>query len=96
MPAGQGNYEERKVYKLDLIEDDMQESSYRLGRYLSFSEVRNGNAFKNAHEDYEKVCKEREVEKTIPNPPFELTRCSIFCFSLVQRINGINGLRSEF
>jgi hypothetical protein len=66
LPTEQGNYEERKVYKLDLIEDDMQKSSYRLRRYLSFSEVRNGNAFKNAREDYEKVCKKREVEKTIP------------------------------
>jgi predicted type IV restriction endonuclease len=66
LPAEQGNYDERKIYRLDLIEDDMQESSYRLRRYLSFSEVTNGNAFKNAREDYEKVCKERDVEKKIP------------------------------
>ena len=33
-PSGQGDYKERRVYKLDLIERDSEESAIRLNRYL--------------------------------------------------------------
>ena len=66
LPAEVGNYDERRVYKLDLIERDTQESAYRLERYLSFDEVANGNALENAREDYKNVSKERQAKANIP------------------------------
>ncbi|WP_424947229.1 type I restriction endonuclease [Candidatus Spongiihabitans sp.] len=66
LPAGAGSFDERRVYKLDLIERDTHESIYRLERYLSFDEVAQGGALKNAQEDYENVSKERQAEANIP------------------------------
>lgn len=66
LPAEVGSYDERRVYKLDLIERDKQESAYRLERYLSFSEVGSGNALENAREDYKNVSKERQAKANIP------------------------------
>jgi len=66
LPAEVGSYDERRVYKLDLIERDKQESAYRLERYLSFAEVSKGNALENAREDYKNVSKEREAKANIP------------------------------
>lgn len=66
LPAEVGSYDERRVYKLDLIDRDTQESAFRLERYLSFNEVTNGNAFENARKDYKNVSKEREAKANIP------------------------------
>jgi predicted type IV restriction endonuclease len=40
LPAEQGNYEERRVYKLDLVERNFQESAEKLAKYLATSESR--------------------------------------------------------
>lgn len=66
LPAGEGSYDERRVYKLDLIERDTQESAYRLKRYLSFDDVGTGSALENAREDYKNVSKERQARANIP------------------------------
>ena len=65
LPAEFGSYEERRVYKLDLVERDVQESSYQLDRYLSFKNVANGNALENAREDYKNVSKARQAKANI-------------------------------
>ena len=66
LPSGTGNYDERRVYKLNLIERDIQESVYRLERYLAYEDVLKGGALENAREDYKNVSKEREANENIP------------------------------
>lgn len=66
LPAEIGNYDERRVYKLDLIERDIQESAYRFERYLAFKIVGNGSALENAREDYKNISKERQARANIP------------------------------
>jgi len=66
LPAEVGSYNERRVYKLDLIERETHESTYRLERYLSFNEVAQGNALENARKDYKNVSKERQAKANIP------------------------------
>jgi predicted type IV restriction endonuclease len=66
LPAEQGGYEERRVYKLDLLERTVEESVSRLSRYLGYDAVRSGNALQNARADYQDVNRKRTVEKTIP------------------------------
>jgi hypothetical protein len=61
-----GSYDERRVYKLDLIEREVHESSYRLERYLSYGNVISGCALDNAREDYKNVSKERQAKANIP------------------------------
>ncbi len=66
LPAGEGDYQDRRVYKLDLLERDLSECLYRLSRYLSYSDVASGIAFENAQADYKDANREREIERTMP------------------------------
>lgn len=66
LPAGEGDYQDRRVYKLDLLERDLSECSYRLNRYLSYADVSSGVAFENAQSDYRDVNREREIDRILP------------------------------
>ncbi len=66
LPAAPGDYEERKVYKLDLIERDVNESADRLRRYLSFDAVVNGKAIGNAQQDHKDLQIQKQAETSIP------------------------------
>ena len=66
LPAGEGDYQDRRVYKLDLLERDLSECSYSLNRYLSYADVSYGVAFENAQSDYRDVNREREIDRILP------------------------------
>lgn len=66
LPAEVGSYEERRVYKLDLLERTSEESEFRLLRYLSFDLASDRTSLENAREDYKNVSKEREINTSIP------------------------------
>lgn len=66
LPAGQGLYQERRVYKLDLIERTIQETEERLKRYLAYQHVASGAAHRAAHQDYASLRKDREIAATVP------------------------------
>ena len=66
LPAGIGSYDERRVYKLNLVEREIQESAYRLDRYINYENSINGKALENAKEDYKNVSKTREAKANIP------------------------------
>ncbi len=67
LPAEQGDYAERRVYKLDILERDLNESVMRLDRYLSYSRVRSGAALAAAREDYGNVSRSRQMLSTLPD-----------------------------
>ena len=66
LPSGQGSFEERRFYKLDIVERDLQECTEKFNRYLSFDRVRSGDALRAAHVDYDSAAIERTVKETIP------------------------------
>lgn len=66
LPSGQGQYHERRFYRLDLIDRDPVESEERLQRYLDYSATASGNARKAANEDYDGVRRNREIIEAIP------------------------------
>ena len=66
LPSGQGSFEERRFYKLDIIERDIQESAERLNKYLSFDRVKSGDALRAAQADYSSAAIARTVQETIP------------------------------
>ncbi|AFY60717.1 hypothetical protein [Synechococcus sp. PCC 6312] len=66
LPGEQGNYQERRVYKLDILEREITESEQRLRRYLSYQAWCQGQALKDAREDYQGIAKERQIELTLP------------------------------
>ena len=61
-PSGQGNYRERKVHELDLIERDTEESAKYLSRYLNYESIKTRNSIRAIEDDY----KQRKIEKSLP------------------------------
>jgi hypothetical protein len=66
LPAERGDYGERRVYKLDILERDVGESVNRLRRYLDYNRVASGSAIDDARKDYRDIAKDREIRATLP------------------------------
>ena len=65
-PSGQGDYGERKVYELNLIERDSEDSATRLNRYLNYESIRTGEAIRLIEEDYRNASRQRLIETSLP------------------------------
>jgi predicted type IV restriction endonuclease len=66
LPGEQGDYGERRVYKLDVVERELDEAVKRLQRYLDYNAISSGNAMKSARADYENVARERQIQFNLP------------------------------
>ncbi len=66
LPGEQGLYDERRVYKLDLLERSTEEAGKRLDRYLAYKRVCTGDALSAARSDYKSVSRDREISATFP------------------------------
>lgn len=67
LPTEQGDYGERRVYKLDLLERDPEEAQAGLERYLGYGEVRSGRAIEAARRDYRDAARKRTAQRTLPD-----------------------------
>ena len=66
LPAGLGDYGERCVYKLDILERSIEESVFRFNRYLNYGKVCAGEALSAAHDDYKDVSRDRQIRDALP------------------------------
>lgn len=66
LPGERGDYSERRVYKLDIVERDISECAARLTRYLQYGASISGAAIEAAREDYRNVSRERQMKSTLP------------------------------
>ena len=66
LPGEQGDYGERRVYKLDIVERDVLECASRLNRYLKYEAIVSGAAIEAAREDYRNVSRDRQMKATLP------------------------------
>lgn len=66
LPGEQGDYGERRVYKLDIVERDIEECARLLERYLLHSSVASGAAIQAARDDYRNVSKNRQMLAHLP------------------------------
>ena len=66
LPGEFGDYGERRVYKLDVVERDTAESILRMTRYLDFESVKSGAAYAAARADYEDVARSRQIAAALP------------------------------
>ena len=66
LPGEQGDYGERRVYKLDIVDRDVNECAERLERYLLHSAVTSGAAIQAARDDYRNVSKDRQMLAALP------------------------------
>jgi len=72
LPAEQGSYEDRRVYKLDLFERPPAEAGETLHRYLAHSRVESGEALKTAREEYRSRNRRSQARAAIPEAWREL------------------------
>ena len=72
LPAEQGNFEERRVYKLDLIERNYHESTEKLIKYLAYDRIVNGQAIEEARKDYRDRNRRQLAQQSIPEAWKEL------------------------
>lgn len=66
LPAEQGDYTERRVYKLDIVEREISESVARLERYLGYTQISSGQAITSAREDYKNISRNRQMFSSLP------------------------------
>lgn len=66
LPGGQGNYGERRIYKLDIVERELSECAARLRRYLAYENIVSGAALQAARDDYDNVSKDRQMLAALP------------------------------
>ncbi|MFQ5582822.1 MAG: hypothetical protein ACE5GL_00110 [Calditrichia bacterium] len=66
LPGEQGCYDERRVYKLDILERDIEEAESRLQSYLNYQNVCSGKALESARSDYKNIARIRIMESTFP------------------------------
>lgn len=66
LPAEQGDYGERQVYKLNIVERDVATCVERLNRYLQYDAAISGKAIRLAQEDYCDIKRERDMKAMLP------------------------------
>ncbi len=66
LPGEQGKYDERRVYKLDILERSIEEAESRLQSYLSYENICSGKALESARSDYKNVARNRIIESNLP------------------------------
>lgn len=72
LPAEQGSYEDRRVYKLDLFERNEKEAEVILERYLLRSRVESGEALETARKEYRSRNRRSQARAGIPDAWNEL------------------------
>lgn len=72
LPAEQGSYEDRRVYKLDLYERPPAEAAEVLQRYLQRSRVESGEALECARREYRSRNRRSQAKAAIPEAWREL------------------------
>ena len=66
LPLEQGGYQDRQVYKFDLLNRDIEECSYRLHRYLFKGAVLEGSALENMRADLRDAVRQGKIKETLP------------------------------
>jgi predicted type IV restriction endonuclease len=66
LPAAQGSFEDRRIYKLDLLERTPIESEQRLRRYLEHDKVLSDKSLSDAQSDYTDATRGKLIKVTFP------------------------------
>jgi len=97
LPAEQGEYGERRVYKLDIVEREIDETVARLERYLKYQAICSGSAMEAARADYQNVARERQTKATLPEAWTKLVEeeDDLLLELLAERVEGLCGYKPD-
>lgn len=95
LPSGQGDYQERRLFRLDIVEREISECCQRLERYLGFERIRKGVARAEAAKEYDDKFRQNKIKQLIPKvwkdrlaEPDEL-----LCDALIEAVEAEGGER---
>jgi hypothetical protein len=97
LPAEEGEYQERRVYKLDIIEREPTDVTRYFERYLKYDRVCSGQALEAARSDYQDVSRRRKIMETLPRAWARLIeeRDEILLELLAEKVEDLCGYRPE-
>ena len=97
LPAEQGSYEDRRVFKLDLFERTDQESAGILQRYLERERVASGEALNTARKEYRDRNRRSAAQQAIPGAWNELVERGdeLLVELLTDSVESKSGIRPE-
>ena len=97
LPAEQGSYQERQVYKLDLLERDSETIAKDLTRYLSYTHIVSGEALESARKDYKSVARVREIKRALPTAWHKLIeeQDSLLIDLLADKVESLCGYKPD-
>ena len=97
LPGEQGRYDERRIYKIDLLEREVSEAEARLVRYLSYENVCSGRALEAARLDYRNVARDRIIASTLSKAWQALLNepDSLLLEMFAEKVEDICGYRPE-
>jgi hypothetical protein len=72
LPAEQGSYDDRRVYKLDLFERQSAEAAATMQRFLARNHVESGSALESARQEYRSRNRRAQAQAAIPEAWREL------------------------
>lgn len=97
LPGEQGRYDERRVYKLDILERDISEAEQKLKAYLSYENICSGKALESARADYKNVARERIIKANLPKAWEALIKeqDSLLMELLAEKVEDICGYKPD-
>lgn len=97
LPLEQGNYLDRKLFKLDLLERNSDFVCEKFNKYLLNKRVINGVALEEAKKEFKEISRRREAESFIPQAWQSLITSSndLLLDLLIDTVEGLCGFRPE-
>lgn len=97
LPAGEGDYSERRVYRLNILEDVLDKIESRLTRYLDYNAIRSGKAIEAAQSDYRKVAEKRQIRVALPEAWGKLVESEddILIELLADKVESLCGIKPD-
>lgn len=95
LPSGQGSYEDRRVYRLQLDDREPAECERILTRYLARDRVRDQSAFEDAQRDYRDAAGQREAIANLPRAWGELVSESneLLLETVIDKAEALSGYK---
>ena len=95
LPSGQGNYQDRRLFKLDIVEFELADACERLELYLGFERTKAGKARSDAVKEYEDSFQKNQVKKLIPKVWQQLLAGpdELLCDLLIEAVEALGGQR---
>ncbi len=95
LPSGQGDYQERRLFRLDIVERELSECCETLTRYLDFGRVQNGSSRVDAAKEYADNFQNKKIKQLVPKVWKDLLAepDALICDALIEAVEAEGGKR---